>query len=378
LSLKADSITKTNKRVRFFLQTAIYPFGNASATLSMNPLDSGDLDLKYFIDQVPVTTFNPYIITYTSYPLNKGTLTLSGSWKVREGNIKSNNRLLLVDPHVGSRLKSTNKWMPLPFIMAFVRERGNIIDYKIPISGNLKNPKFHLRDVLLDLFENVFVKPPTIPYGLEVKSTERSIESSIVINWRIGQSKLDDSQKRFINKMALFLKRNKNASIDIYPEHFASKEKEHILFFETQKKYFLLTNVTQKSLSVKDSIRLEKLSVKKISRHLVKGLTPITRDTTMFTIHDKCNYFLGDNRVDIQYQRLLNDRENALRSILVRKGVDKQVVIHSNKSVIPFDGFSSYKIQYNGELPSALKESYVKLYNLNNHRPRNKYFKPTP
>jgi hypothetical protein len=375
LSLKADSISKSNKRVKFYLQADILPYGNTSAMLSINPLDSGDLDLHYIIEKVPVSAFNPYLITYTSYPLNKGTLALRGDWKVRGNRIKSNNHMLLTDPRVGARIKKQEgKWIPVPFIMAFVRERGNIIDYKIPISGNLKNPKFHLRDVVIDLFENIFIKPPTVPYGIEVRNVEKIIESAIVINWKIGQSILDRDQQRFINKLTRFLKKNKSTSIEVYPQHYALKEKEHLLFFETQKKYLLLMG-RKKELSIGDSIMLERASVKDIRMHLVKGLTTITRDTTMFTIQDRCNYFLGDNTVELSYLRLLAAREHSLRSILIREGIDEQVTIHPNESVIPYDGFSSFKIHYNGTMPKSLQDSYDKLSDLNSHMPRKKYFK---
>jgi hypothetical protein len=375
LSFKADSITKSNKRVKFYLQADIYPYGNTSATLSINPLDSGDLDLHYVIEKMPVSVFNPYLINYTSYPLNKGTLALSGAWKVRGNQIKSTNHMLLVDPQVGSRIKRRyGKWIPLPFIMAFVRERANIIDYKIPISGNLKNPKFHLSDVVIDLFENIFIKPPTLPYGLEVRNAENAIESAMVINWKMGQSMLEGDQRRFINKMARFLKKNKGSSIDVYPQHYALKEKEYLLFFETKKKYFLVKQ-GKKELSSKDSIALDRASVKDLSMHLVKDLIKITRDTTMFTIQDRCNYFLGDNTVELSYRRLIAARERSLRSILIQEGVDKQVTIHASEDLIPFNGFSSFKIHYNGALPKSLQDSYDKLSNLNSHMPRKKYFK---
>jgi hypothetical protein len=49
--------------------------------------------------------------------------------------------------------------------MALVRENGNVIDYEIPISGDLKNPVFHLRDALFDLLENIFYQ--TGEYSLQ-------------------------------------------------------------------------------------------------------------------------------------------------------------------------------------------------------------------
>jgi hypothetical protein len=93
-----DSITKANKRVKFYLKSGIYPHGNLSASLTINPLDSGDLDLNYQVSNLPVTAFNPYIISYTSFPLDKGALELNGTWRVRGGVIKSQNNIVLIDP----------------------------------------------------------------------------------------------------------------------------------------------------------------------------------------------------------------------------------------------------------------------------------------
>ena len=42
--------------------------------------------------------------------------------------------------------------------------------------------------------------------------------------------------------MVDFLIKNPDASINVYPQQYAIKEKEYILFFEAKKKYFLMTN----------------------------------------------------------------------------------------------------------------------------------------
>jgi hypothetical protein len=371
-----DSITKTNKRVRFYLTSGIYPHGNLSASLSINPLDSGDLDLNYQVHDLPVTAFNPYIITYTSFPLDKGVLELNGAWKVRGGIIKSQNNITLIDPRVAGRLKGDDiKWIPVPLIMSLVRERGNVINYRIPVSGDLKNPKFHLRDVITDLLTNVFIKPPTISYGLKVKVAEKEIEELLTVTWKVHQFELEREQRKFLDKMARFLKKNPDASIDIYPQLYESKEKEHILFFEARKKYYLLKHKkNEKEFNEEDSINIELMSVKDLGHYFTNDLTKITRDTTMLTIVDKCNHFLASNIVNIKYDQLIKARENHLRSFFIENSTSGRVRIHRSKSTIPYDGFSCYKIKYNGEIPESLEESYAKMQTLNNQVFRKKYF----
>jgi hypothetical protein len=376
LYIKADSISKTNSRVKFHLRSEIYPYGNLSASLSINPLDSGDLDLKYEVQKVPVTVFNPYIINYTSFPLDKGTLALNGAWRVRQGIIKSTNSVILIDPRVADRLKNEEtKWLPLPLIMTLVRERGNIISYQIPITGNMRDPKLHLRDVITDLVENMFIKPPTIPYGIKVRKLEKEIEQSLTVTWKVHQFEPERSQRKFLRKMASFLGEHKTGFIDVYVDSYAVKERERILFFEARKKYFLRINhKTEATFTIKDSIRVERLSVKNLGHYFVKNLTKITRDTTMFTIQDKCLYFVGIQTVDRKYNQLIKSRETALRSFFISNNTENQIKMHKDKGDVPYGGFSCYKIKYNGDMPISLQVSYAKMHELNKNAFRRKYF----
>jgi hypothetical protein len=366
--LKADSISKKRKRVKFNLRCDVFPYGSSTAWLSLNPLDTGDLDFVYHLHKVPATVFNPYVITYTSFPLDRGTLELNGTWKVRDGKIKSSNNLIVLQPRVASKIKDKDikKKLPLPLIMAFVRERGDVINYKIPITGNLKDPKFQLYDVLLDFIKNIFVKPPTIPYGLEVKSTEKDIEESLDLTWKTHQVTPDKHQEKFLKKLASFLEENKEASIEVYAQHYAQKEKEHILFYETKKKYYLQTHhKTVKQFSGDDSVKVEQMSVKDIGHALVKHMRKITRDTTMFTIHDRCYHYLGNNRVDQKYSDLVKARENVFRAYFKDKDMAARISFHVAKNAIPYNGFSNYHIKYKGSMPRSLERAYAQMNGLN-------------
>ena len=159
----------------------------------------------------------------------------------KNGMIKSDNHLI-IDPRVTKRVRNKDtKWIPVPLVMFLIRERGNVIEYDIPITGNMKNPDFHYHDVISKLFKNIFVKPPTTAYGLHVKNIESEIEKSLTVKWEMRYSSLQPVQEKFIEKMADFLVKNPDASITVYPKQYALKEKEYILFFEAKKKYYLIT-----------------------------------------------------------------------------------------------------------------------------------------
>ncbi len=373
LFIIADSINKNNKRVKVSLQSGIQPYGNISANLSINPKDKEDFDLHCSIQKVPASLFNPYLITYTSYPLDRGTIEFNGTWNVRNGIIQSVNHLVVIDPRRTKRIRNKDtKWIPLPLIMSFIRERGNVIDYEIPITGNLKDPKFHLHDVLVDLLENIFVKPATGPYRMQVKNAEVEIEQSHKLNWNMRQCSLLPDQEKFVKTLIDFLVDNPEAFINVYPMYYAEKEKEHIQFFEAKKKYFLLSGGKQSlTLSEDDSLKVDKMSVK--DSVFVQYITKAINDKMLFTIQEKCNKFIGSTIVNNQVALLNRHREEVFMSAFRQRALQNRVKINVLENNIPYNGLSFYKLTFKGEVPKALILAYRKMNKLNAEAPRKKY-----
>lgn len=377
LSIKADSIDKRKKRVKISINSGIKPYGHLLVNLSINPKDSGDFDMTYHVNKVPVSMFNPYLISYTSFPLDRGIAEFQGVWNVRDGNVKSTNHLILLDPRVSERVRNKNlKWIPLPLAMLFVRERGNVIDYQIPISGNLKNPHFHLNDAIIDLITNIFVKPVTVPYGLALREAENEIENSLSLTWGIRQQTLSGHQKRFIDRVAKFLKKNPKSSIVVHVHGYPLKEKEQILFFEAKRKYFLLVNNRKlHHISAEDSIKIDRMSVKdaRFMHFLKRGKG--AGDTLLFSIQDKCVNYVGANKINSIYAQLEKDRDTEFLKSFLKNDSRKQVHIVTVNDSIPFNGFSFFRILYNGDIPKSLRRAYKEMYEINNESLRKRYFK---
>jgi hypothetical protein len=371
--VNADSIDKNNKRVNFSFKSGIKPYGNVSVALSINPKDSTDFDIQYHFQKLPVSMFNPYIISYTSFPLDRGTIELNGKWNVRNGIIQSDNHLVIIDPRVTKRLRNKDiRWIPAPLIMSFIRERGNVIDYEIPITGNLKNPKFHLRYVLLDLLENIFVKPATTPYRMLVKNMETEIEKSLTIKWEMRHSSLLLSQEKFIERMADFLVTNPDASIDVYPQLYTIKEKEYILFFEAKKKYFLLTNnKNAQDFTEADSEIVDKMSIK--DSLFVQYLNKQIKDSMIFTIQEKCSKIINSRTINAKFKQLNKERENAFIFYFKQRDVEKRIKFSISENVIPYNGFSFYKITYKEKFPEYIINAYHQMNELNDEAPRKKF-----
>ncbi len=370
LTLIGDSMSSRNKRVQLRLISGIKPYGNMNLRLSINPQDSSDFELDYDMNKINVSLLNPYLTTLTSFPLDRGSVRVKGNWRVRDGEINSDNHLLVIDPRIAERVRANhNKWLPMKVVMFFVRESGNAIDYEVPISGNLKDPKFHVKDVILDVLTNIFVKPATTSYRYEVKTVENEIEKTIGFNWQIGSTELLDNQLKFAEKVADFLKDNKTSSINVFPVHYTEKEKEFIGFFEAKKKYFFFKN-KKHEMSKDDSIAVNKMSVKDSA--FVEHMRSELKDEMMFTVQQLCAAYVGPEKITAKYKQLLQVRKDKFMAYFSEKGVQDRVHLKKNESQVPFNGFSYYRIAYNGEIPESMKEAFDELKQYDSENPRKK------
>jgi hypothetical protein len=375
LTITSDSIDKSHGNINIYLNCGLKPYGTGHITASIDPRDSNTFNLYYRFEKIPITNFNPYLISYTSYPFDRGTVEFNGVWQVRNGIIQSDNHLLLLDPRVTKRVKNKDtKWIPMWLVMAFVRERSDVIDYQIPVTGNLKNPKFHLSDIFRSIFNNMLVKPPTTPYRFEVRNLENEIEKSFALKWQMRHSTMTGLQKKFVKKMADYLAKDSSENLVISPQQYDLKEKEYILFFEAKKKYYLSRYPERvQNFTEDDSMHVDKMSVKDSS--FVRYLNKFLPKAPIFTIQEKCSNIISPALVNARLDELNKARENDFLSYFKERGVDKRVKFKTPQNIIPYNGFSYFKIDFRGGLPDYLVQAYKKIDELNSEAPREKYEK---
>jgi len=364
LLIIADSIDKNHKRLAVSLKAGIKPYGNVTVDLSINPADAGDFDGHYHLQRLPISVFNPYMLTYTSYPMDRGSIEFAGRWHVREGTIQSVNHLLVIGPRVGKRQKNENSsWLPSPFITFLLRHEGKVIDYQIPVTGSLKNPDFHLVHLVLVTLGNIFVNTDTFSHNTQVKNLKDEIEKSLTMKWEMRQRSFNQKQESFVSELTDFLKENPDANITVYPFPYAEKEMEYIQLYEAKKKYFMVSNnIKEGMISENDSLKIVKMSIKDslFGRFLNKN----SNHELVFTIQEKCSNIVGMANITAKFKRLNKEREDAFMLTFKKESLVSRVKFHHPENNIPFNGFSYYKIVYKGELPEALMKSYRRMNEL--------------
>ena len=259
-------------------------------------------------------------------------------------------------------------------VVAFIRESGNVIDYQVPIGGTLQHPKFNFHDVLMDLITNIIIKPPTVIHRLHIKDVETEVEGSLKLKWEMKSASPGFKERWFIRKMADFLAKNPDATINIQPNVFAAKEQEYILFFEAKKKYFLATHhYSSRNLSKKDSVLVERMSIRDSA--FLACLNTHSRGAMAFSIQEKCQIYVTAAVVNARYERLNQQRKEAFMALIKKKEVLNQIRFSAPENVIPFNSFSFYRIIYKGDFPESFMNAYRLMNQINNVGERKQYRK---
>ena len=372
LTLIADSIERSDKWVNLTLRTNIQPYGHLAFDLSINPKDSSDFNLNYRLSHVSLAMLNPYFVTFTSFPMDRGIVELKGQASVNNGIIQSTNHFIVIDPRINNKQKRNgNKWLPMRLFMFLARDAGNVIDYEIPIKGSLKDPKFKFWGAIKQVLANIVVKPVTTPYRAEVKNAEDEIEKSINLKWVMRSAGLNSPEEKFIAKMVEFLKKNPEEYITVTPEFYLKREREYMLFFEAKKKYYLkLNKISTGPLKESDSLDIERMALRDpgFLSYLNKN-----GGKELHTLQKKCRNIISAALVTTKLQKLNEQRKAYFLSFFKAEAVEKQVHFKALRDTIPFNGFSQYGIQFKKNYPENLLEAYEKMKELNDNSPRNKF-----
>lgn len=374
-SAHADSVDKSRDRIDLYVNSDIHPYGDLQIILSVNPADPGYFDLNYRFRDIALSAFNAYMVTYTSFPFDSGVLNFNGEWHVTDGVIDSENHLVLLDTHTSDKVKIKNsRWIPMPLVLALIDERGNSIDYEIPITGNLNDPNFHLSDVLLDLLKNIFVKPVTTPYRMEVKSVEQKLKQSLAMPWDVHQNTLTSEQEEFIGEMVGFLEDEPDAKITVQPVVHEALEKEVFLMFAAKKRFLVSTGqMSEEAFSNEDSLRVMKMSTK--DSLFVQFLKDQTTDENLYPLQHQAAKMIANESITRQMDLLTQNRKTAFLRGFEEASVSDRVIFTEVLNSIPFSGFSYFDISYSGDIPDYLREALAKLNEFNSENPRKEYKK---
>ena len=134
-----------------------------------------------------------------------------------------------------------------------------------------------------------------------------------------------------------------------------------------------VNHINSRSFNEDDSEKVDRMSVS--DSLFVRYVNKQVNDTLLFTRQEKCTRFVGTAMVEAKFQLLARQRKEAFMEHFLKIGGKGRINVSPGVNIIPYNGFSFYSIDYNGELPKKLLSAYRQMNELNKESPRKKFRK---
>ncbi|AGH81109.1 hypothetical protein PCNPT3_05835 [Psychromonas sp. CNPT3] len=204
-------------RANINIKGRIDEYGKMQIQGEMNPL-SNDLytNIKLDFSNIELTTFTPYSGRYAGYVIDKGKLNLKLKYKIVKRKLDASNRLILEQFELGDAVNSDEAVdLPIKLALALFKDKDGIIDINLPTKGNLDSPDFKISGLVMSALKNVFLKAVSSPFALFSTIIGADAEQLSHIDFRLGESKLNDRQNENLKNIADILKKRPQLILEV-------------------------------------------------------------------------------------------------------------------------------------------------------------------
>jgi len=160
--LSTDRASRASVR----LEGRVAEYGLARAEGSLNPFRPASfLDLNVVFRNVDMPPLSPYTATFAGRRIASGRLALDLQYKIDDGKLAGENRVVLEKFTLGERVKSPGALdLPLDLAVALLTDSDGKIDLAVPVHGSVNDPQFSYGHVIWQAIVNVLTRIVTAPF----------------------------------------------------------------------------------------------------------------------------------------------------------------------------------------------------------------------
>lgn len=180
-----------------------------------NPLAS--LDMAVSFKQVELTTLTPYSGKFAGYRILKGRLNLDLLYKINQGKLNAENKLVLEQLELGEQVDSPDAVdLPVRLAIALLKDSDGKIEIALPVSGDLNNPQFKVMPIVWQTLRTLVLRAAQAPFkfiaGLVSGADDVNLDR---VQFSAGNADLDPQAQGVLNTLAKALKQRPNLRLEV-------------------------------------------------------------------------------------------------------------------------------------------------------------------
>ncbi len=163
----------------------------------INPLtEDAFTKIKMSFKGIELTTFTPYSAKFAGYKIEKGKLTLGLDYHLSKNKLVAKNHVVLDQLTLGDRVESKDAInLPVKFALSLLRNANGVIDFNLPIQGNVDDPDFQYGNLVWDAMGNMLLGIVSSPFNALATLVEGDAKGLDYIVFQAGQATLLKSEK---------------------------------------------------------------------------------------------------------------------------------------------------------------------------------------
>jgi len=122
-------------------------------------------DIEVSFRNVALQPLSPYTATFAGRTIARGNLDLELEYKVDDGRLVGDNRVVLQDLQLGEKVPSPDAVdLPLDLAVALLADADGRIDLAVPVAGNVDDPQFNYGRLVARALRNAITGVVTAPF----------------------------------------------------------------------------------------------------------------------------------------------------------------------------------------------------------------------
>ncbi len=155
-----------NQSAKLQLDARVDQYGSAKigGQISlMSPEKLTEIDMSF--RNLEMTSLSPYVVKFAGYRIAGGRLWLDLQYRVKDGKLLGENKVLLKQVALGEKVESPGALdLPLELAIAILADSDGVIDIGLPVSGDLNAPEFDYGAVIGKAIGNLLGGIVTAPF----------------------------------------------------------------------------------------------------------------------------------------------------------------------------------------------------------------------
>ena len=184
-------------------------------------------DIAMNFRNLPLTTFNPAVMTFAGYQIASGRLNLNLNYRAKDGELNGSNQIIIKKVVLGDEVPDfKGKKLPLGLAIALLEDADDTIDVTVRIAGNVDSPEFSASGLVWQAISNVLTNVATAPF--RALASILGMSGNEGVNAVPGEAIfLPDDQDR-LEKFGEYLVKRPNSSLEIIGTYDPVQDKQEM------------------------------------------------------------------------------------------------------------------------------------------------------